>query len=393
MPFKSEAQRRFMWAKHPEMAEEWESVTPKGRKLPEKIKHAFVVYRSMLAELEKIAYREAPWMTPAQRAHWRALQGGGETEVVGGSLPAGGVSVGGTTTYVPSKTWNPQLAPSNHPSSGAKVLGQMEARQAMTKQITEQVPLIGGMGEYYEEGLPTHLRGGTKVTPEVEAAAARASKARNAMLSRQVSQVSGPAYGRGGFERGSVLERGQIASRTPARIGPAPQSAASTTSENLRLQPPSRIRLVQGIGGEATALSHTGATGPTQLAVLPQGLTQPGTPMRGALTPPGTALQVAPTQAIRPATSVTRQTALSRPQPKFQAPLAGVLVPPGGARVGEDIKTTVGRVRRAAKPMPVTSTIKPAVGTLAKAAPKVGLLGRIGTAVKGLGGKMLRAAV
>lgn len=38
MPFKSEAQRKFMWANHPEMAKRWESVTPKGKKLPEHVK-------------------------------------------------------------------------------------------------------------------------------------------------------------------------------------------------------------------------------------------------------------------------------------------------------------------------------------------------------------------
>jgi len=36
MPFKSEAQRRFMWAQHPEMAREWQAKTPKG-KLPERV--------------------------------------------------------------------------------------------------------------------------------------------------------------------------------------------------------------------------------------------------------------------------------------------------------------------------------------------------------------------
>jgi len=38
MPFKSQAQRAFMYAKHPEMAKEWESKTPKGKKLPPKVK-------------------------------------------------------------------------------------------------------------------------------------------------------------------------------------------------------------------------------------------------------------------------------------------------------------------------------------------------------------------
>lgn len=38
MPFKSKAQRRFMYARHPELAEEFEAATPKGKKLPEKVK-------------------------------------------------------------------------------------------------------------------------------------------------------------------------------------------------------------------------------------------------------------------------------------------------------------------------------------------------------------------
>jgi len=37
MPFKSEAQRRWMHANEPEMADEWEKETPKG-KLPERVK-------------------------------------------------------------------------------------------------------------------------------------------------------------------------------------------------------------------------------------------------------------------------------------------------------------------------------------------------------------------
>ncbi len=41
MPFRSQAQRRFMYARHPEMAKEWEEATPKGKKLPEKVKHSF----------------------------------------------------------------------------------------------------------------------------------------------------------------------------------------------------------------------------------------------------------------------------------------------------------------------------------------------------------------
>jgi len=37
MPFKSQRQRAFMYAVHPEMAKEWEEKTPKGKKLPNKV--------------------------------------------------------------------------------------------------------------------------------------------------------------------------------------------------------------------------------------------------------------------------------------------------------------------------------------------------------------------
>lgn len=38
MPFKSQAQRRLMYAKHPELAKEFEEHTLKGKKLPEHVK-------------------------------------------------------------------------------------------------------------------------------------------------------------------------------------------------------------------------------------------------------------------------------------------------------------------------------------------------------------------
>jgi len=37
MPFKSQAQRSFMHAAHPEMAKRWEAHTPKGKKLPKHV--------------------------------------------------------------------------------------------------------------------------------------------------------------------------------------------------------------------------------------------------------------------------------------------------------------------------------------------------------------------
>ena len=41
MPFKSQAQRKWMYATHPKMAKEWEEHTPKG-KLPKTVKRRSV---------------------------------------------------------------------------------------------------------------------------------------------------------------------------------------------------------------------------------------------------------------------------------------------------------------------------------------------------------------
>ena len=38
MPFKSESQRKALWAKDPELAKKFEKETPKGKKIPEKVK-------------------------------------------------------------------------------------------------------------------------------------------------------------------------------------------------------------------------------------------------------------------------------------------------------------------------------------------------------------------
>ncbi len=38
MPWKSQAQRAYMWIHHPEVAKEFESMTPKGAKLPKHVK-------------------------------------------------------------------------------------------------------------------------------------------------------------------------------------------------------------------------------------------------------------------------------------------------------------------------------------------------------------------
>ena len=38
MPFKSESQRKFLFANKPKIAKEFASKTPKGKKLPNKVK-------------------------------------------------------------------------------------------------------------------------------------------------------------------------------------------------------------------------------------------------------------------------------------------------------------------------------------------------------------------
>lgn len=38
MPFKSDAQRKFLFAKHPKVAREFAAATPKGKMLPKHVK-------------------------------------------------------------------------------------------------------------------------------------------------------------------------------------------------------------------------------------------------------------------------------------------------------------------------------------------------------------------
>jgi len=38
MPFKSQQQRKWMYANHPQMARQWQEHTPSGEKLPDKVK-------------------------------------------------------------------------------------------------------------------------------------------------------------------------------------------------------------------------------------------------------------------------------------------------------------------------------------------------------------------
>ena len=45
MPFRSQAQRAWMHINKPEMAKKWEKHTPKGKKLPERVKSESLINR------------------------------------------------------------------------------------------------------------------------------------------------------------------------------------------------------------------------------------------------------------------------------------------------------------------------------------------------------------
>ncbi len=60
MPFKSEAQRKWMWAEHPEMAKRWQKHTPKGKRLPEHVKKKAHILEGIEKESLSFALGERP---------------------------------------------------------------------------------------------------------------------------------------------------------------------------------------------------------------------------------------------------------------------------------------------------------------------------------------------
>jgi GH24 family phage-related lysozyme (muramidase) len=63
MPFKSEAQRAWMYANHPEMAKRWEKHTPKGRRLPKRLhpKKAVGLSEEVANLFAPMSEGEYPW--------------------------------------------------------------------------------------------------------------------------------------------------------------------------------------------------------------------------------------------------------------------------------------------------------------------------------------------
>lgn len=57
MPFRSEAQRRYLFARHPEVAKEFAAATPKGADLPERAKAAYA--RGSADALRQLGIKDA----------------------------------------------------------------------------------------------------------------------------------------------------------------------------------------------------------------------------------------------------------------------------------------------------------------------------------------------
>ena len=97
MPWKSEAQRRWMWANEPEMAARWAKHTPKGRTLPKRLHSKKEAYHLGAAEaLAAFGMKEAGWLSTAggRLGGWlgKGLQWGGKAL---GFLPTGAGNAAG----------------------------------------------------------------------------------------------------------------------------------------------------------------------------------------------------------------------------------------------------------------------------------------------------------
>ena len=90
MPFKSQAQRRFLYATNPNVAKKFAKHTPKGKKLPERVKEAAMASAKIKAakdvlvkRLSRLLYGAKP--DRAERfAEMGALVGGGSGSLAGG---------------------------------------------------------------------------------------------------------------------------------------------------------------------------------------------------------------------------------------------------------------------------------------------------------------------
>lgn len=69
MPMRSEAQRKYLWAKHPEVAREFEDATPKGKKLPQHVKESHDLGVFAALQVFKLAGEELRLQLPIRKFH------------------------------------------------------------------------------------------------------------------------------------------------------------------------------------------------------------------------------------------------------------------------------------------------------------------------------------
>lgn len=85
MPFKSQAQRRWMYATHPEMAKKWSAHTPKGKKLPQHVEAFDLGDEAGRLEIER---KPAPGGRFTSYGHMEGLgDGHGDAGPVWGEIP------------------------------------------------------------------------------------------------------------------------------------------------------------------------------------------------------------------------------------------------------------------------------------------------------------------
>lgn len=91
MPFKSKAQQRFMFAKHPKMAKRWAHETEDMKSLPEHVKKAAVAFQDELEKIAKVVVVDRPTKLPLLPGDLTAYR---KREAAAGGSPGDGSSLG-----------------------------------------------------------------------------------------------------------------------------------------------------------------------------------------------------------------------------------------------------------------------------------------------------------
>ncbi len=129
MPFASNAQRKYLFAKEPEVAKEFAAATPKGKKLPEHVKKKEA--SAMLSQILKRNLKVAEMDTPAKEP--------GDSALKSGKVPVEGREIEDKPAKEPKgkdKMKEPGTTP---PPDGMKEEGLKTAR-VLTKAAQELTP-------------------------------------------------------------------------------------------------------------------------------------------------------------------------------------------------------------------------------------------------------------